>query len=145
MPVEADSGGKTFLLIDLARERWPAAGYRAASQPQLIRESRQAMPCWESAAVQKRLRRAVRRVAQTCSSGTFIFGPLLPGVCWDAGHLGRNVPDGLVHWDLPAMLDFSVWCRQTLGEDWTLAGDAVGIFQEFPSMRQLFSPNGFTV
>lgn len=116
---------------------------RTASSAAQVRGERSPCACWLASATSRAARRTIRSLSAQGSGGELAASGLTPGICWDAAHLGRRVPDGLVHWDINALLDFSVWARQQLGPAWRVVPRADGSWAELPSVCGLFAQNGF--
>ena len=129
--------------LDFEAAAWPLEWCRAESAPVYIRGDDRRHLCWRHGAVQKRARRAIRQIAAARSGGRLRIRGIAPGPCWDPLHTNRHDPDGLVHWDVSAIMDFAVWTRQTLGADWTVTFEPTGLWRELPSFAGLFGPNGF--
>jgi len=131
-------------LLDFARVQWDPGWCRAVTPIGFVRGLRSGSPCLRCAPVQKRIRRVIRQISSWRNSGRLHLTGLTPGVCWDSAHLDRGRQEGLVHWDMSALLDFAVWARRQLGPDWHITID-VDAFQPMPSAVSLFKPNGFDV
>jgi hypothetical protein len=129
------------LLLDLTH--WPclAQRRRAASPAALRRNERCPSPCWESAGVQKALRRVIRQVAALGPQGILTWRGLYPGPCWDPTHCDRQ-GEPLPHWDLDALLGLSTWGRQQLGPGWQVQVEPPD-GEILPSLTGLFAPTGF--
>jgi hypothetical protein len=129
------------LLLDL--NQWPclAQRRRAVSPAALRRDERAPSPCWESAGVQKALRRMIRQIAALGPHGVLTWRGLYPGPCWDPTHCERQ-GEPLPHWDLDALLGLCTWGRQQLGPGWQVRVEAPG-WEMLPSVAGLFAPTGF--
>jgi hypothetical protein len=141
---DADRDGRNLhLVLDTAAQDWQDSFRRSATQPDWIRGLRTPMPCWQSAAVIKRLRRVVRQLMQLQRTHSLEFRNVSPGICWDPGHLDRRRDDGLCHWGIGNLLEFSTWTRQQLGPDWRITSVPAAEWQDLPSVSELFAVNGF--
>jgi len=142
VPEQADSG-KLFVL-DLRSVPAPPWSSRTRTLSDQIRDNREDTLCWTCRPVQKPFRRAIRRLAAQVTPRRLVFRGIGPGVCWDPRHAGRGrQPEGLLHWDMPALLDLAVWTRQQLGPEWVLQAEVDGAWARFPALVGLFARNGF--
>ncbi len=131
------------IALDFAALHVPEAWTRAPTMADWLRGSRNGTACWCAAPVQKRARAVIRRIAAALPPGKLEISGITPGICWDPAHLRRQDPDGLAHWDLPALLDFAAWTRRTLGPQWRITPVIPPPWDELPSLRDLFAANGF--
>jgi len=131
------------IYVDFSVFNAHAAWRRAPSMARTIRGERIDAPCWSAAPIRNRARAVIRRIAAGLPPGKLEIAGLAPGVCWDPAHLRRRDPDGLPHWDLWAILEFAVWTRRTLGPRWSIVPIIPPPWDELPSLRGLFGPNGF--
>ena len=139
--VEVRAGG-VLLVLDLQRIKWPVEFCRCPSAASFIRGNRSSAPCWHHNGLQKNLRRIIRQIKEHFPAGHLRIRNASPGICWDPAHLSKSEANGLPHWDMGALLDFSEWTRQQLGRHWTFAFDCDDLLQ-FPSLNGLFGENGF--
>ncbi len=139
------AGGQDIpaLCVDADKQPWPAAARRAASDLHYVRGEHADSVCWESPALQKRVRRLIRQIAACPEAIPLVWRNLQPAPCWDPVHLNRRKAEGIAHWDMAAILDFAVWTRKQLGEQWPIWAELSGPLAELPSMQGLFSANGF--
>lgn len=94
------------------------------------------LPCFVGNGAINRFKRLIRQL-KAASQDTFplMVHGLKPGICDKGRHVMRKETHR--HWDLPAILDFSLWVRKILGNDFEILYDPDEIC--FPSMRNLFS------
>ncbi len=134
------------LALDLQAAPAPAGCRRTRTLCNQVRAVREDALCWVCNPVQKPARRVMRRLAARAREGTLILRGAIPGICWDPRHLSRSRhPDGLPHWDMPALLDFAVWTRRQLGPHWRLQAEIDPVWAASPALAGLFGPNGFEV
>ncbi|NOY80201.1 MAG: hypothetical protein GXP31_04260 [Kiritimatiellaeota bacterium] len=131
------------LALDLQAAPAPAGCKRTRTLCNQVRGVREDVFCWACNPVQKPVRRVIRRLAAQAREGTLILRGVVPGTCWDPRHLGRKHPDGLPHWDMPALLDFAVWTRRQLGPHWRLQAEITPAWAASPALAGMFGPNGF--
>lgn len=91
--------------------------------------------CLAANAVSSRLKRAVRQLrALTPPDLPVRFAGLRPGACRRGSHVQRNGDRS--HWDMAALLEFSLWARQTLGRQRPIRHDATDL--DTPATAALF-------
>lgn len=109
-------GIETGALADLAEGSDVLVDLEQASWPEQLLRTGDGKPCLAARGVMNRLRRVVRQVkAQTRAGVGLHFRGLQPGWCANGGHCDR--PRELLHWDIGALLDFTQWARNQLGDD----------------------------
>ena len=132
-------------ILDFARMPAPDSWRRCATPAALGRGVRTPQSlCWEDDGLQKRARRIIRQLAATGQPGCLRLKGINPGLCWDAHHVGKSAADGLPHWDINGLFDFSEWARQHLGPEWQIQVDPDPQWSALPSIAGLFAANGFT-
>jgi len=129
------------LRLDLKAWPCPAPGRRLPTAAAARSGVRGTDPCWESAVVQKAVRRMIRQIASLGPEGTLALRGMAPGACWDPSHWDRH-GEPLPHWDMEGLLELSDWGRQQLGPDWQVMVEAPG-WEDFPSVGGLFARSGF--
>ena len=105
--------------------------------PAQLCKNGQKHPCFASNQTIKRLKRIIRQLSCLQFEGdkTLRFENLRPGECRQSNHVhGKGER---LHWDMNSILDFALWTRQTLGNDWRLIHDAV---VDIPSLTGAFVP-----
>lgn len=137
------NAGADAMRLDFTSGPTTLQARRTSSFAAHVRGERSTCACWMASATAKAARRTIRSLAARGSQGDLAVSGLTPGVCWDAAHVGRRAPDGLVHWDINALLDFSVWSRQQLGSAWRVFPRVEGFWAELPSLGGLLARNGF--
>lgn len=135
--------GSTPMMLDAESCNLPDFADCTPSPTDNVLDKRSDTVCWEGSAAQKRVRKVIRSLKGECEPGTLIFRNFLPGICWDARHLNRKNKEGLCHWNLDSLLDFSEWTRKQLGDDWKLSAVVPAPWDELPSMQNCFDINGF--
>ena len=120
----------TALEIDLRDIIWTASTCRGIQNYQ-----KPPLPCFAGNGAINRFKRLIRQL-KAASQETFplMLHGLKPGICDKGRHVMRRGTHR--HWDLPAILDFSLWVRKILGNDFEILYDTDEIC--FPSMRNLF-------
>ena len=117
--------------IDLGDLEWQPSDRRIYKKDNDIKT-----PCFVSGGSIKRLKRVIRQL-KAASNKTYpiLFRGLTPGLCEKGNHVSRR--GHYRHWDLPAIMDFSLWVRKTLGEEFEIVYEAEE--SDGPSIRNLFS------
>ncbi|MFO7821299.1 MAG: hypothetical protein R6V56_04490 [Lentisphaeria bacterium] len=131
-------------LLDLTAISWPGAARHAVTRARYLRGERDTSPCWQSNATRNLGKKIIRQIKERLAPGSLYIRGLEPAPCWDPAHLARNAVDGLPHWDLGDILDFSVWTRRQLGAEWSLSHLSESP-PALPSLNALFQPNGFDI
>ena len=111
------------------------------TQQDYIRGSYKRGLCWSSKPVLNAAKKAVRQISESLPPGTLILKGVSADACWNPAHLDKNCADGVPHWDINALLEFSHWTRRQLGDDWKIL--TMPPASNLPSVRGLFQDNGF--
>lgn len=117
---------------------------RSLSPTAHIQGERSGEACWQCGAFHNAARRIVRQLAGLGQVDCVTVMGVTPGICWCPAHLGKRHPEGLAHWDVNAILDFSVWARQQLGRTCRIRALPDDLLP-LPSVGGLFGQNGFDV
>lgn len=128
--------------IDLAALVVPAAMRKSLSAADFIRGKTSGTACWENNAANKMVRAFIRQLAAKYDGGELRLKGLLPQLCFVPGHVDRKAENGIVHWDMGAILDLTTWIRRTLGDAWTLRLEN-RLVESLPSLRGIELANGF--
>lgn len=131
-------------LLDFSRTDWSPSCRCHCRQPDYIRGNPDNHCCWSSQAVKNTARKVVRRIKHRLPPGTLVIKGVAPALCWHPSHQDRDKRDGLPHWAINDLLDFSLWTRRHLGDAWEIYSTRdAGFLSELPSLRGLFQPTGF--
>lgn len=73
------------------------------------------VPCTVSNAAQNFMKKALRSAAGDRKKMKFVIKNFHPSLCEDPAHLNRSgKADSLLHWNVPGMLEFSLWADRQL-------------------------------
>jgi len=132
------------LLLDLTKLNFPPHTCRTTTSSNYIRKQTSNQPCWQNPIIQKTARKIIRSIAGNFQEGELTIKGITPGICWSSEHLDRKNPDGISHWDINNILNFSSWLRQHLNKYWKIKIQNNSNWQ-LPSLENLGADNGFTI
>jgi hypothetical protein len=142
---ESPPEAEPVLVWDCGRQSWPPAARAcpAPAAPPAVGEAVQ--PCFASDSAARLLRTLVRGLrGRFADGGTLLVRGLAPALCFEPAHPGRRKgQDTMAHWDVGSLLDLGVWARNQLGPEWRIGCEPATAWP-LPSLRGLFTPNGFT-
>ncbi len=108
----------------------------------LLNGKKSEIPCTVSNTAQNFMKKALRSAAGDRKKMKFVIKNFHPSLCEDPAHLNRSgKADSLLHWNVPGMLEFSLWAERQLAP--TKSKFAVQIskdserFEKLPSLRHL--------
>ena len=97
--------------------------------------------CLESDPLLSRMKRFIRQLATYSAEGSVVFSGFSPAICTEGSHCTKR--HATLHWDHQALLSFSAWAKNCLGDGWQLDFQFPAPLAKLPSLKYISLPNGF--
>ena len=134
----AVAGDKATVLIDLKKFSWPESFYKSPSSIEYILEETTDEVSFAHKSVATAIKKILRQLFEMDQITGIAFKNFTPGISYNSSHVNKKDPDGVVHWDINQLLDFSAWTTFQAQEKGVQLYNIVEPAWNIPSMTGMF-------